>query len=98
MPVAVSRLDQRAMGHIGYRFGDSARPGLYVYGGAGVLSHQFRSESTPAFEASQTQFAYTGAAGVDIPLGRATLWFEARYMGGDTQFVPIYAGFSIGGG
>ena len=84
------------MANLGYRFGDQTKPGLYIYGGAGVLVHKF-SGGSMIQSVSDTQFAYDAAAGVDIPLGGVTLWIEARYMGGDTQFIPIMAGLSFGG-
>lgn len=83
------------MANVGYRFGDAMKPGLYIYGGVGALVHKFSAGSTSA---SDTQFAYDGAAGVDIPLGGVSLWIEARFLGTkDTQMIPIMAGVSIGG-
>ena len=75
------------MANLGYRFGDQAKPGLYVYGGIGVLVHKFTG-GTLVPTASSPNFAYDVATGVDIPLGGVTLWNGARYMGGDTAVHP----------
>ena len=89
-----------AIGEVGYRFGKRAKAGVYVYGGAGFLVHQFKSSSAPTTNESEGKFAYTGAAGIEIPAGKkVSVWIESRYMGSSgTGFIPISIGLSFGGG
>lgn len=82
---------------IGYRFGEASRVGVYLFGAGGVLVHRFVPGGT-ASSTSNTEFAYTGGAGVDIPVsGKVSLWIESRYFGRDeVKFVPVFGGISIG--
>jgi len=79
-------------GALGYRFGESSKPGVYVYGSAGALVIDVG--------ASETQFSYGGGAGVDIPISpKAAIWIEGRLLATkDITMVPIMAGISISTG
>jgi len=81
---------------IGYRFGDQSRVGVYLIGAGGFLV--LRTDPGTGTSATETEFAYFGAGGVDIPVsGRVSLWIETRYFArGDVKFVPVFAGISIG--
>ena len=76
-------------GALGYRFGDQAKPGAYVYGSAGILVIDVG--------VTESQFSYGGGAGVDIPLSdKAALWIEGRILATkDIKMVPIMIGASI---
>lgn len=86
-----------AFGALGYSFMPAKKVSPYILGGAGFLSHRFRSESDPADNDNETKFAYTGAFGLIFKLSpKASFWVEGRYIGSDgTGFVPLTAGFSI---
>jgi hypothetical protein len=81
-------------GFIQYRAGDPARPGVYFFGQAGVLNHQFK----PATGSSDNdwKFAVGGGAGIDIPVGGASIFVEGRVIArSGTNFIPVLAGFAI---
>lgn len=87
-----------ASGWATYRFGDTEKPGIYLLGSIGMLKHDYRSETFPDEQGGNFELAWSGGAGVDIPVGTGgtTFWVEARYMSrGDTRFVPIFAGVSV---
>ena len=86
-----------AMGLVGWGSGDGESLGFYVYGGAGLLVHDF-SAPEGVEGGSESKFGYEAAAGVDFPLGGSTsLWGEGRFMGAsDTTLFGIYAGLSFG--
>jgi len=85
-----------AFGFLQYRVGPTTKTGVYFYGQAGALNHQFRSESVPSDNASEWGFAYGGGAGVDIPLKSVSLFFEGSIIVRDgTNLVPVVAGISI---
>ena len=91
-----------ANGFLLYRFGDQAKTGFYVLGSGGMLNHSFKSESEPEDEGSDTKFAWSGGAGVDVPFGgNKSFWAEGRYMArSDTKFIALLVGlsFALGGG
>lgn len=91
-----------AAGVVAYRFGDMAKPGLYVLGLAGLMVHKY----VPATGSgdSSTGFLYGAGAGVEIPLSKVNLWFEGRWQaagyseGNDsetTSLFGLFAGISI---
>ncbi len=84
-------------GYLTYRFGQPTKPGVYLIGSGGALVHQFKSETTPADESSETKFVWSAGAGVDIPVAKSvSIWLESRYMArGDTKFIPIWGGLSF---
>jgi hypothetical protein len=81
---------------IGYRFGEESRVGVYVIGAGGFLV--LRTDPGTGTSATETELAYFGAGGVDIPVSRKLmLWIETRYFArGDVKFVPVFAGLSVG--
>lgn len=82
------------LGTLGYAFGQ-ARVHPYVLGGAGFFSKKTKFGTASATE---TEFAYTGAAGLTFTLSpTVSFWVEGRYIGaGDfTKFVPVMAGLVI---
>ena len=84
-----------------YRIGNTANPGVYVLGGAGMLNHQYKPGEAGEPSENDWEFAWLGGAGVDIPLSSVGLWFEGTYNArGDTKWFGINAGVSIslGGG
>jgi len=89
-----------AMGGVGYEFDTGGSLGIYVFGGAGLMVHQYKPDTGDSD--SESKFGYEGGAGVDFPLGdRIGLWVEGRFMGSkDTNFFGILAGlgFDLGGG
>ena len=84
-------------GALGYSFMPAKKVSPYILGGAGFLSHRFRSESVPADNENESKFAYTGAFGLIFKLSpKASFWVEGRYIGSEfTKLVPLTAGFSI---
>jgi opacity protein-like surface antigen len=81
------------MGVLGYSFSPAAKVSPYLLGGLGFL--RVKSEVGTA-STSETDFAYTGGLGLGFRLSPVMLFFvEGRYVGGDTQFIPIMAGLSI---
>lgn len=87
---------------LAYRLGQPGRVAPYVIGSAGFLAADFDPEDPADDVNTDTEFAWSGGAGVDIPLsGSVSLYIEGRYMArGDVRFIPIFAGlsFSFGGG
>jgi opacity protein-like surface antigen len=84
---------------LGYSFSTTAKVSPYVLGGLGFLRHRYVPAVGDA--ESSTNFAYTGGVGLGFRFSPTALFYvEGRYMGGDTQFLPIMAGlsFSFGGG
>jgi opacity protein-like surface antigen len=84
---------------LGYSFSTTAKVSPYLLGGLGFVRNRFAPEVGEAD--SQTNFAYTGGAGLGFRFSPTALFYvEGRYIGGDTQFLPIMAGlsFSFGGG
>ncbi len=87
------------MANLNYRFGDPSKLGLYVYGGAGLLVHDYKTDTYPDEAGSDSKFAYRFGAGLDIPLGGIGLWIDARYLrraeSYATALFPVMAGISI---
>jgi hypothetical protein len=82
-------------GFLQYRVGPGDKPGVYFYGQLGALNHQYKS-ATPAANDSEWGFAWGGGAGVDIPVGRVSLFVEASLIARDgTNLVPLVAGLAI---
>jgi opacity protein-like surface antigen len=82
------------LGVLGYSFSTTAKVSPYVLGGLGFLRNRFNP--SVGDEESSTNFAYTGGAGLGFRFSpRALFYVEGRYVGGDTQFLPIMAGFSF---
>ena len=93
-----------AMGGVEIDFSPEGEPGLYAFGGAGLMVHSYKSDDFPEYEDSNTGLGLVGGAGYSLPVGPATGWAEGRYMfgkfdGGNTTFFGIFAGlaFPIGG-
>jgi hypothetical protein len=87
------------LANLNYRFGDVSKLGLYVYGGAGLLVHDYKSTTYPDEASSDSKFAYQFGAGLDIPLGGIALWIDAKYLrraeSYATALFPLMAGISI---
>jgi opacity protein-like surface antigen len=82
------------LGVLGYSFSTTAKVSPYVLGGLGFLRNRFTPEGGES--ESSTNFAYTGGVGLGFRISpKALFYVEGRYMGGDTQFLPIMAGFSF---
>lgn len=83
-------------GFIGYSFGkEGSKMMPYVIGGVGILNHKFKGAN--GFSESESKAMFHGGAGLFFPMGTAGLYVEARYVKrGDTGFMPIMAGFSVG--
>ena len=83
-------------GFLQYRVGNPAKPGVYLFGEAGALNHQYKPVSTSGVSSDDWGFAVGGGAGVDIPMGGVSLYVEARIITrSGTGFVPIMAGIAI---
>lgn len=69
-----------AMGNVGYRIGDPANVGAYIYGGLGLLALRFSPDTGDS--ESDSNLGYQFGAGVDIPVGsNIGVFVEGRYMG-----------------
>ena len=74
-----------------WRFGDAAKPNVFVVGNLGYMKHTRRSPShvcanpCPAdlVESSDDGLAYGAGAGIEIPRGRMTWYLLARYLAAD---------------
>jgi hypothetical protein len=77
------------LGAVGYSFMRENKVRPYVLGGAGILSSKNG--------ASESQFAYSGAAGLGIRASeKINVWFEGRYLATkDVTLIPILAGVTI---
>lgn len=86
-----------AFGFLMYRVGDQSKPGLYLFGQAGILNHQYKTSGSPGYSGeSDWKFAAGGGAGVDIPAGGVSLFVEGRFITrSGTNFIPFQAGVSI---
>ena len=84
-----------AMGFLAYRFGNPERPGIYLIGDAGFLVHKYGSDT---FESeSESQFAFGGGAGVEIPMGGKSIFIEGHYTTSDgTNFMSALVGIGFG--
>lgn len=83
-------------GFLQYRVGDPAKPGVYVFGEAGVLNHQFKPPTSSGANDGDWGFAVGGGGGVDIPVGGASIFVEARIISrSGTSFVPLLAGLAF---
>jgi len=81
------------MGVLGYTFSPEAKVSPYLLGGLGFIRAK---TEVGAISGTETNFAYTGGLGLGIRMSPVMLFFvEGRYVGGDTQFIPIMAGLSI---
>ncbi len=92
-----------AMGGLLFDASDEGEAGVYAFGQAGFLVHDYKSDSFE--EGSETGFAFGGGAGYGFPIGGLSGWVEGRYMqglfdDGNTTFFGIIAGisFPLGGG
>ncbi len=86
-----------AFGFLMYRVGDQSKPGIYLFGQAGILNHQYKTSGSPGYSGeSDWKFAAGGGAGVDIPAGGVNVFVEGRFITrSGTSFIPIQAGISI---
>jgi opacity protein-like surface antigen len=85
------------LGAVGYSFMPEKKVTPYVLGGAGFLSHKF--EPATGASATDTKFAYSGAAGLSFVASPTIhIFLEARYLGtsdSESRMVPVTAGVSI---
>jgi hypothetical protein len=83
-------------GFLQYRVGNPERPGIYIFGEAGVLSHAYKPASSTGNDETDWKPAVGAGAGLDIPVGGAGLFIEASIVArSGTAFVPIMAGFAV---
>lgn len=79
---------------LGYSISPQSNVSPYLLGGLGFTRHTF--DPATGSNVSSTDFAYTGGAGLGFRVSPKVLFYvEGRYMGGDTQWVPIMAGITI---
>lgn len=83
------------LGAIGYSFMPDKKVTPYVLAGAGILAAQSKPETGGSH--TETEFAYTGAAGLSFTLSeRLNLWVEGRLLGTkDAKMIPVTAGFTL---
>jgi hypothetical protein len=85
-----------ALLNVSYRLGDPAGPGAFLIGSVGAISHQYRSESFPDLEGSETDVAFGVGAGIEYPMSSLVLFVMARYLTRDgTNFIPVQVGVAI---
>jgi len=85
-----------AFGFLQYRAGDPSRAGVYFFGQAGVLNHQYKPGGTGLSDENEWGFSVGGGAGVDVPVGGVTIFVEGRVMTrSGTNFIPLMAGIGI---
>jgi len=81
---------------LGYRVGDRSKPGVFFFGLAGGLNHQYKPGSSTESSSNEWKFAFGGGGGFDIPVGKASIWVQGRIISrSDTKFIPILAGITI---
>jgi opacity protein-like surface antigen len=82
------------LGAVGYSFMPDKKVSPYVLAGAGIMSTKLSEggESHP-----ESQFAYSGAAGLSFKLGqKASFWIEGRLLGSkDAKMIPVTAGVTL---
>jgi len=85
------------MAALGYSFMPYKGVSPYVTGGLGIQAHQFKSESVPAANGTETKLGYTGALGLTIKAGaKAHVFFEGRFLGSSSsKMLALLAGLSI---
>ena len=85
-------------GAIAYRIGDKAKPGIFIFGTAGVLNHAYKSEQFPEDEDSEWKFAWGGGAGVQVPFGgNKSFAVQGKFMDRDgTRLIGAFVGLSFG--
>ena len=86
------------MAHLKYSLHDPARAGLFLAGGGGFLVHKYNPPDDLGgdYSDSETNFEYSLAAGVDLPLkGKLGLYGLLGYVGGEDTFLRIMAGVTI---
>jgi hypothetical protein len=82
-------------GNLVYYFGDAtARP--FIFGGAGVLGHQYKSDNFPDEESTDWNAAFNGGAGLSFPLGSLGGYVLGNYVYGLGDEKTTY--FAVGGG
>jgi hypothetical protein len=93
------------VGFAQYNIGDAEAMSPFVFGMAGLMVHDYKSDSQPSLEGSDTGFAAGGGAGLTVPLGGVAGFVEAWYLvgffdGGNTNLGGVTAGvqFALGGG
>jgi len=85
------------MAALGYSFMPGKNVSPYITGGLGVQAHQFKSESVPAANGTDTNLGYTGAFGVGFNnQAKVHLWIEGRFLGSkDSKVLAAFAGLTI---
>jgi hypothetical protein len=88
------------LGTVTYRLGDATKPGVFLTGNIGLLSHKYSSDKFPSEEGSSSGLAFGGGAGVAIPRGSMNFYVVARYLTASidnetTSFIPVQAGVTI---
>ena len=87
-----------AMAILGYTVQTDGNVSPYVWGGAGVQVHQFRSEMSPSFNDSSSKFGFQFGAGVSFGADDASAqpFIEGRFQGSsDSKIIAGSVGVSI---
>lgn len=89
-----------AMAGLLFDAAEEGEAGIYAFGQAGFMIHDYKSDTYSEEEGSETGFAFGGGVGFGFPLGSLGAWIEGRYMHGlfdygDTTFAGIMAGLSF---
>ena len=88
-----------AMAVVGYSVQTEGSVNPYVWGGAGLQVHQFRSEMSPSFNDSSSKFGYQFGAGLSFGADDANAqpFVEGRFQGSsDSKILAGSVGVSIG--
>jgi len=89
-----------ATGGVLFDSAEEGEAGVYAFGQAGLMVHDYKSDDFSEFEESETGFAFGGGIGYGFPLGSLSAWVEGRYMqglfdDGNTTLAGIMAGLSF---
>ena len=68
------------LGSLRWRFGDGAKPGVFLVGNVGYMKAKFSSGDAPNLETSEDGVAYGAGAGIEVPKGSMRWWLLARYL------------------
>ena len=90
-----------AMGGLLYDLSPEGAGGVYFFGQVGFMIHKY--DSNELGSESETGLGFGGGAGYGFPVGDTELFVEGRYMqgnfdGGNTAFIGLVGGVSIGFG
>ena len=89
-----------ALGFVQVALGNPEAASPVLFGGAGLMVHDYRSETQPGLEGSNTGFAAGAGAGVRFPVGGigafAGAWLlNGFFDAGDTTIAGVTAGLEL---